>query len=171
MAGRHSIKPFLVFFIFSILFILSMFNLVSNAVIAPNLIQDLGLNANSLGILGGAYFCSFALLQIPIGPMLDRIGPRSVITFCLMIGVFVSFLFAFGNSFTTALVGRILIGVGMAPVLVGILKVFNLQSNMLCQIGPSWKEYLHKDFSITEGGIENVSFQKGLDIPCVSLST
>ncbi len=122
-----SLNLFLIFFILSALYILSMFFRVSNAVIAPNLIQDLGLNAETLGILGGAYFYSFALLQIPMGPMLDRIGPRIVITFFPLIGALGAFLFASGETFTAALWGRILIGVGMACVMMGAMKVFILK--------------------------------------------
>jgi MFS family permease len=120
-------RPFLIFSTLSALFILSLFYRVSNAVIAPNLIQDLGLNAVTLGILGGAYFYSFALFQIPMGPMLDRIGPRIVVTSFPLIGALGAFLFAFGETFTVALWGRILIGVGMASILMGSFKVFTLQ--------------------------------------------
>ena len=127
MVSSHPSRPFLIFSILSALYILSMFYRVSNAVIAPNLIQDLGLNAETLGILGGAFFCSFALLQIPLGPMLDRIGPRIVITLFSLVGASGAFLFAFGESFTTALWGRILIGVGMACILMGAMKVFILR--------------------------------------------
>src|SRR4030042_1567356 len=76
----QSLKSFLIFSILSALYILSMFYRVSNAIIAPNLIQDLGLDAETLGIPRGSFFYSFALLQIPMGPMLDRIGPRIIIT-------------------------------------------------------------------------------------------
>src|SRR4030043_608310 len=117
-------RPFLIFLILSALYLLSMFYRVSNAVIAPNLIRDLSLDAATLGILGGAFFYSFALLQIPMGPMLDRMGPRIVITSFSMIGALGAFVFAFGNSFLVALLGRILIGVGMASVLMGSMKVF-----------------------------------------------
>ena len=127
MESTRPLKLFLIFSILSLLYIFSQFYRVSNAVIAPNLIQDLGLNAETLGILGGAYFYSFALLQIPMGPMLDRIGPRIVVTLFPLIGALGAFLFALSGSFTSALLGRILIGVGMAPVLMGSMKVFILR--------------------------------------------
>ena len=104
-----------------------MFYRVSTAVIAPNLMQDLNLNAEMLGILGGAFFYSFALLQIPIGPMLDRMGPRIIVTLFPIIGALGSFLFAFGNSFKAVLLGRVLIGVGMTPILMGTLKVYTFR--------------------------------------------
>ena len=127
MESTHPFKQLLIFLILSLLYIFSQFFRVSNAVIAPNLIQDLGLNAETLGILGGAYFYSFALLQIPMGPMLDRIGPRMVVTFFPLIGALGSFLFALSGSFTSAFWGRILIGAGMAPILMGSMKVFILR--------------------------------------------
>ncbi len=120
-------RPFLTFTILSALYTLSMFYRVSNAVIAPNLIRDLSLNAETLGFLGGAFFYSFALLQIPMGPLLDRIGPRLIVTSSTLIGAMGALLFAFGNSFSAALLGRIFIGAGMASILMGSLKVFTLQ--------------------------------------------
>ena len=120
-------KLFFIFSILSALFTLSMFYRVSSAVIAPNLMHDLGLNAENLGILGGAFFYSFALLQIPMGPMLDRMGPRIVITSFSMIGALGAFVFACGNSFLVVLLGRILIGAGMASALMGSMKVFLLR--------------------------------------------
>lgn len=117
-------KLFLIFIVLSFLYVLSQFYRVSNAVISPNLIMDLKLTPETLGILGGAYFYSFALLQIPMGPMLDRFGPRIILTIFPIIGASGAFLFALSKSFSIALWGRVLIGVGMAPVLMGSMKIF-----------------------------------------------
>ena len=125
--ASHSIKSSLIIFILSTLLVLSMFYRVSNAVIAPKLVQDLNLNAETLGIIGGAFFYSFALLQIPMGPMLDQIGPRLVVTFFALIGGLGAFIFALGESFVIAFLGRALIGVGMASVMMGALKVLTLR--------------------------------------------
>ncbi len=124
--NKPALRLFLIFFTLSVLYIFSMFYRGSSAVIAPDLVRDLGLDAESLGILGGAFFYSFALLQIPMGPMLDRIGPRSVIAFFSLIGGLGALLFASGGSFITAFFGRILIGMGMACMLMGAMKVFIL---------------------------------------------
>ena len=120
------LRLFLIFLTLSALYFFSMFYRFSNAVISPNLIEDLGLNAETLGLLGGAFFYSFPLLQIPMGPMLDRVGPRIVVSASSFVGALGAFLFAFGNSFFMVLFGRILIGVGMSSVLMGSMKVFVL---------------------------------------------
>jgi MFS family permease len=120
------LRLFLIFSILSALYILSMFYRVSNAVIAPDLVRELGLNAETLGILGGAFFYSFALLQVPMGPMLDRIGPRRIVASFSLIGGLGALLFASGGSFVTVFFGRILIGMGMACILMRAMKVFVL---------------------------------------------
>ena len=121
------IRSSLIFTIFSALLVISMFYRASNAVIAPTLVKDLVLDAETLGILGGAFFYSFALIQIPMGPMLDRIGPRFVVTTFTLAGGLGALLFALATSFIPALLGRVLIGAGMASIMMGALKVFTLR--------------------------------------------
>jgi MFS family permease len=104
-----------------------MFYRVSNAIIAPDLVKDLGLNAESLGTLGGAFFYSFAFFQIPMGFLLDKIGPRKVITLFSLTGAAGAFIFASAHTMSVALLGRVLIGIGMATGLMGALKVFVLR--------------------------------------------
>lgn len=128
MANRPSrLRLFLIFSSLSALYVLSMFYRVSNAVIAPDLVKEFELDAESLGVLGGAFFYSFALLQIPLGPMLDRIGPRIIMACSALIGAFGAALFSHAGTFPEALLGRLLIGIGMATVLMGSLKVFVLR--------------------------------------------
>ena len=125
--SSNLIRSSLIFTIFSALLVISMFYRASNAVIAPKLVKDLVLDAETLGILGGAFFYSFALIQIPMGPMLDRIGPRFVVTTFTLAGGLGALLFALATSFIPALLGRVLIGAGMASIMMGALKVFTLR--------------------------------------------
>ena len=59
-------------------YFLSYFYRSVNAVIAPQLIREIELNATDLGLLTAAYFLAFAAFQIPLGLLLDRFGPRRV---------------------------------------------------------------------------------------------
>ena len=60
-----------IFAVLSSMFVLSMFYRVSNPVIVPQLVRGLGLTARGLGLLGGAFFYSFAVAQVPMGAALD----------------------------------------------------------------------------------------------------
>ncbi len=114
------------FAVLALLFVLSMFFRVSSGIIAPSLMADLHLSAETLGVLGGAFFYSFAVFQVALGPLLDRVGPRVTISCCALVGAAGSFLFALAQSFFMAAVGRVLMGVGMAAMLMGSFKVFTL---------------------------------------------
>lgn len=115
-------KRWTIFAILSSMFVVSMYYRVSNAVIARELVRDLGLSAESLGLLGGAFFYSFAGLQVPMGMALDRVGPRLMIATFPLLTALGAFLFAFSETFTLAFIARLLMGMGMACVLMGTFK-------------------------------------------------
>jgi hypothetical protein len=85
-----------------------------NAVMAAPLATELGLGADALGLLTSVYFLTFAAAQIPIGILLDRYGPRRVQSALLVIAAVGSALFAVSDHFWMLLVGRALIGLGVA---------------------------------------------------------
>ncbi len=71
------------------------------------------------------FFAAFAAVQIPLGLGLDRFGPRYVTSGLMMAGVAGSLLFAAAQGFLALAIGRALIGVGMAGILMGALKAFS----------------------------------------------
>ncbi|MEE4693393.1 MFS transporter [Pseudomonas alliivorans] len=93
-----------------------------NAVIYVDLQADLGLPASSLGLLTGVYFLTFAAAQIPLGVMLDRYGPRSVQAPMLLFSVLGSVIFSLSSTETGLLIGRGLIGLGVAGSLMSAIK-------------------------------------------------
>jgi MFS family permease len=97
-----------------------------NAVMAAPLATELGLGADDLGLLTSVYFLTFASAQIPIGVLLDRYGPRRVQSVLLVVAAVGSALFAVSNHFWMLLVGRALIGLGVASAMTGGLKALVL---------------------------------------------
>ncbi|MBW1723247.1 MAG: MFS transporter [Deltaproteobacteria bacterium] len=112
-----------VFGIASSNFFLSQFYRASNAVIAPQLIRDLSLSTEELGLLSAAFFYAFALTQIPISMTLDRIGPRRLMTGLSLLGIAGALIFSLADSMAWGLIGRLLLGVGMACNLMGTFKL------------------------------------------------
>ncbi len=116
----------LIFTISSSLFFLSQFYRVSNAVIAPQLLNDLLIDTRGLGLLSASFFYAFALTQIPIGLLLDKIGPRSMMTALSAMGIFGAVIFSWADSMTLGVTGRVLLWVGMACNLMGTYKLLTL---------------------------------------------
>lgn len=115
-----------VFLPFSAGYFLSYFFRTINAVIATSLTNELGLTAAELGLMTAVYFLTFAAMQLPLGVLLDRYGPKRVQGILLLIAAFGAALFAATNRFETLLVARALIGLGAAGALVAGLKAIVL---------------------------------------------
>ena len=97
-----------------------------NAVMAAPLTTEMGLGADDLGLLTSIYFLTFAAAQIPIGILLDRYGPRRVQSVLLTVAAVGSTLFAVSDHFWMLLVGRALIGLGVASAMTAGLKALVL---------------------------------------------
>jgi MFS family permease len=119
-------RRWLIFAISSSLFFISQFYRVSNAVIAPILVQDLSLDTEGLGLISASFFYAFALTQIPISLFLDKIGPRNLMTALSAIGILGAVVFSWADSLALGVMGRVLLGAGMACNLMGTFKLLTL---------------------------------------------
>jgi MFS family permease len=117
------LRRWIIFGICTSLFLISLFYRASSAIIAPELSRDLKLDPHDLGLLGAAFFYAFALIQLPLGPILDRIGARTTMIFLNLIGVCGTVIFASSVNLAGGVIGRALLGVGMAANLMGTLKL------------------------------------------------
>jgi len=119
-------KAWGVFSLASANFFMSQFYRSTNAVIAPQLLRDLSLSTEDLGLLSAAFFYAFGLAQIPITVFLDRIGARRMMSGLSLLGVVGAFVFSWADSLTVGVLGRALLGIGMACNLMGTLKLLTL---------------------------------------------
>ncbi|MFM2390600.1 MAG: hypothetical protein RLZZ437_2155, partial [Pseudomonadota bacterium] len=103
---------------------LSQFYRAFLAVLSPVLQADLGISADDLATASGIWFAAFALMQIPIGEALDRVGPRLTAAVLHGIGACGVALFAMADGAGQIQVAMGLIGVGCAPVLMASYYIF-----------------------------------------------
>lgn len=113
-----------IFIPFALGYFLSYLYRTVNAVLAPDLVRDLGLDPAGLGLLTSAYFLAFAAAQLPLGILLDRYGPRRVEAGLLLFAAAGALLFARAATLTELLCGRALIGLGVAACLMAAFKFF-----------------------------------------------
>ena len=105
-------------------YILSQFLRSSNAVVAPELQLDMALSPADIGTLTGAYFLIFALVQVPVGVFLDRVGPKLVMSIMVLFAALGCLVYANAEGFWSLSVGRGLMGLGCASILMGAYVVF-----------------------------------------------
>lgn len=115
-----------VFLPFSAGYFLSYLYRTINAVIAPDLVRDFAVTPGQLGLLTSAYFLTFAAVQLPLGMVLDRFGPRRVNIVLLAIAAAGAAVFAWAAAFGELLAGRAIIGIGVSGALMASLKAFTV---------------------------------------------
>lgn len=106
-------------------YIISQFYRSANAVIGPDLMAELSLTPDDLGILTGAFFLTFSISQLPVGIALDRWGPRRTILVTLAIAFVGALAFALGRNLIELTAARVILGFGCAALLTGPLVLFS----------------------------------------------
>ena len=104
------------------------------ATLAPVFSTEFGLNASDLGLLAGAYFLGFSMLQLPLGSALDRVGAKRVELSLLVLAVIGSALFALADHLWSLFASRMLIGMGVASCLMAPLTAYRARCSPATQL-------------------------------------
>ncbi len=107
-------------------YFLSFFFRNVNAVISRDLARDFDLSSADLGFLTATYMLAFAAFQLPLGVLLDRYGPRRVLTALMCVAGTGALVFSLAQDFVMLSLGRALIGLGVSGCLMGAIKAFTL---------------------------------------------
>ena len=115
-----------VFFVFAFGYFLSCLLRAITATLSPVLTLEFELLAADLGLLAGGDFLGFACMQIPLGYLLDKFGPKKIVSSFLLIALIGTTSFALAQSFSGLLISRILIGVGVSACLMAPLTGYRI---------------------------------------------
>lgn len=96
---------------------------VAPNVMVPDLMKTFGVGAAVLSGLQAAYYLGYASLQIPGGMLLDRFGPRKLLTLATLLCALGTIVFASTTSITMAEITRFFTGFGSAFALLGALVI------------------------------------------------
>lgn len=112
---------------FALAYVLSYLFRSVNSVIFPSLEDDIaGLTAGDLGFLTSMYFLFFTAVQIPLGVVLDRYGPRRVQSGLVLFAALGCIAFGLAASVAGLAAGRALIGLGVAGGLMSAIKAITI---------------------------------------------
>lgn len=117
---------------------------ITPSVVTGELMREYHLTGAELGNLSAVYYHAYVPMQIIVGLLMDRYGPRRLLTWACLLCAVGTYLFAGGYNLQTAAVGRFLVGFGSAFAFVGALKLatiwlppnrFALVSGMILCLG------------------------------------
>lgn len=99
---------------------------VSPSVMTEELMRDFAIGGAGIGLLSGLYFYTYALIQLPVGLLVDRVGARKLMSSALLVCAFCCLAFALSESLLWASISRALIGASVAFAFVGTLSIASL---------------------------------------------
>ncbi|MBM3547626.1 MAG: MFS transporter [Alphaproteobacteria bacterium] len=99
----------------------SQFYRTSGGVIAPELMTDLRIGPEVLGLASSAFFLSLGVAQIPVGILFDRVGARRTVSGMTLIAVLGALLHAVADSGTMLVLSRALLGLGSAASFMSVV--------------------------------------------------
>lgn len=96
---------------------------VSPSVMSNELMRDFSVTSQTLGLLSGIYFYSYAFMQLPGGMLMDYFGPRRLLTLATLTCALSTISFGYTDNFYAACIARLMIGFGSAFAAVGAMKL------------------------------------------------
>ncbi len=85
------------------------------AVANPLIRADLGLSLSDMGLLLSAFLWAYAFAQLPVGPLIDRLGPRRLLGAGLAVWSTAQLLCGVVGTVGQFAAARVLLGIGEAP--------------------------------------------------------
>lgn len=123
---RSAIRAVLVWGLAAIFYFYELMLLVSPSVMTDDLTLTFKTSAEQLGNLSAFYYYAYALMQIPVGLLMDRFGPRILLTIACAFCTVGCLIFAYAEVMEVAAVGRFVMGIGGSFAVVGCLKLASL---------------------------------------------
>ncbi len=91
--------------------------------LASQVIPDLHLTPVSFALIASAYYLVYAIMQIPAGIIIDKVGVRKVLIFAPLICAISAFMFTHSDGFYMAFISRMIMGFGSAFAFITMLLV------------------------------------------------
>lgn len=98
------------------------FHRMAPGVVASDLMRAFSTSGAALGSLAAMYYYVYTAMQIPAGVLADTLGPRISAAAGSLVAGLGSILFGLAPDFATASAGRLLVGLGVSVVFVGLMR-------------------------------------------------
>lgn len=110
----------------AVFYLYELMLLVSPSVMYDDLGRAFGTTSEELGSLAAFYYYAYAPMQIPVGILMDRFGPRILLTLACLCCVIGCLIFGHAELLWQAQLGRFVMGIGGSFAVVGCLKLASL---------------------------------------------
>jgi predicted MFS family arabinose efflux permease len=102
---------------------------VMPSILLEDIMQKFSIGATAFGQFSGIYYIGYALMHLPLGILLDRYGPKKIMSGSILLTVFGMMPLVFSDSPTLLIAGRALVGMGSSAAILGVFKIIRMLFN------------------------------------------
>ncbi|MBA2654003.1 MAG: MFS transporter [Gammaproteobacteria bacterium] len=119
--SKAGLLPFLICGVGAFFYVYEFFLRVMPSAMTDELMRSFQIDAGGLGVLSAFFYYGYTPMQIPAGLLLDRYGPRILLSLSMMVCAVGALAFGLTNSAIVASMARLFIGLVSAFAFVGAL--------------------------------------------------
>ncbi len=95
-------------------------------IVLTDIMEHFHIDAATFGQFSGIYYIGYSLIHLPIGIMLDRFGPKKIMSGCILLTVVGLAPLLFADHWIYPTLGRLLIGIGSSAAILGLFKIIRM---------------------------------------------
>jgi predicted MFS family arabinose efflux permease len=95
-------------------------------IMLTDITQKFNIDAAVFGQFSGVYYIGYCLMHLPVGIMLDRYGPKKVMSGCILLTVIGLLPIIFAEYWIYPIIGRVFIGIGSSAAILGAFKIIRM---------------------------------------------
>jgi MFS family permease len=123
MNRQSSFRPWLIWALAALFVVFNYIQQVVPNIIAVELSQAFKATESTLGNIAASYFYAYAILQIPVGLVVDRYGTRRPLVIAILAAGLGTLAFSWAHNSGSAQIARLIMGAGSAFSFIGCLKL------------------------------------------------
>jgi predicted MFS family arabinose efflux permease len=95
-------------------------------IMLEDIMQQFNIDAAVFGQYSGFFYLGYCMMHLPIAIMLDRYGPKKIMTACILLTVIGMLPIIFTDYWIYPIIGRALIGMGSSSAILGAFKIIRM---------------------------------------------
>jgi len=124
--NRQSILPWVIWVLAGLFVVFNYVQQVVPNIIAEDLSRSFHATESTLGNIAASYFYAYAILQIPVGLIVDRFGTRWPLVIAILAAGLGTLAFSRAQNSGTAQLARLAMGASAAFSFIGCLKLVDV---------------------------------------------
>jgi len=123
MNRKPALLPWLIWALSALFVVFNYIQQVVPNIIAVDLSHAFKATGSTLGTIAASYFYAYAILQIPVGLIVDRYGTRRPLVIAILVAGLGTLAFSWAQSSGSAQIARLVMGASSAFSFIGCLKL------------------------------------------------